>query len=254
MDKSNSSNLQAIAAAITTATILLCLHTSALAITTNSDLPEGDDQDKSINLFEVANQYLEMVTGKLEDEGFRSTFQIGNIDPHFLDRNCAHEVETSLRRPPIQTESNTIFMKCREPSWQIYIPVDIQVFGKAIVSSTNIHKNSIVLPKHLEYKEIQVNKARYGSYSDITKVSGMRAKRTIRKGTILKSSLLQPPRLISRGDEVVIVAKNSQIAIRMKGKALSEGVLGEQIDVENLSSKRIIRAQVIEKGKVSVIL
>jgi flagella basal body P-ring formation protein FlgA len=209
---------------------------------------------KEENLGDIAEKYLEQLTQTLKAKGYRSSYQIGNIDPHFLQRECADKVKPALRRPVIQTESNTIYMKCNDPSWQIYIPVDIKLFGNAVVAASNIHKNSSIQEDQLRYSEIQLNKTRYGSYTDVSEVIGMRAKRTIRKDSVLKSSHLQPPMLVARGDEVIIVASNDQIAIRMKGKALSEGVFGEQISVKNLSSKRVIRARVVEKGKVSVIL
>jgi flagella basal body P-ring formation protein FlgA len=80
----------------------------------------------------------------------------------------------------------------------------------------------------------------------------MKLKRNVKADRIVTPSILVAPSIINKGDEVLIVAKNRSIRIEMKGEALRNGVHGQQIPVKNLKSKRIIKAQVLSQGMVTV--
>lgn len=188
------------------------------------------------------------------EKGFRVEYEIGKLSPSLNLSKCSHTIEYSLKRDIFRSASNTIDVSCTAPRWQIFIPSEIEVYGKAVAAATSIRKNAKIRASDMHLVERQVNSNRYGSYADLEQVVGMIAKRTIRQGSIVKPSHLRPPMVIARGDEVLIQAKSGPIAIQMKGEALSAGVVGEQISVKNVSSNRIIRAQVIEKGRVSVLL
>ncbi|MNI79624.1 flagellar basal body P-ring biosynthesis protein FlgA [compost metagenome] len=63
---------------------------------------------------------------------------------------------------------------------------------------------------------------------------------------------LEQAEVISKGDQVVIIARSGTLSVRMPGEALSNGGMREQIRVKNLNSKRVIKAQVIAPGQVEV--
>jgi flagella basal body P-ring formation protein FlgA len=64
--------------------------------------------------------------------------------------------------------------------------------------------------------------------------------------------MLKQPVVIKRGDQTVITAGSGGLRVRMTGKALEDGVLGEQIRVQNLSSKRTIQGEVQPDGSVLI--
>ena len=51
---------------------------------------------------------------------------------------------------------------------------------------------------------------------------------------------------------MVISARSGTIQVRMPGEALSNGTLGQQIQVRNLGSRRVIKARVVGQGQVEV--
>jgi flagella basal body P-ring formation protein FlgA len=55
---------------------------------------------------------------------------------------------------------------------------------------------------------------------------------------------------VKKGNQVVILAQIGTLQVRMNGKALSNGAVGERIKVENNSSNRRIEATVIASGVV----
>ncbi|WP_262163245.1 flagellar basal body P-ring formation chaperone FlgA, partial [Escherichia coli] len=65
---------------------------------------------------------------------------------------------------------------------------------------------------------------------------------------ILLSTHLQIAEVIRRGDQVVISARGASVSVRMPGEALTDGAPGEQINVRNLRSQRVVRARVVGPG------
>jgi flagellar basal body P-ring formation protein FlgA len=60
------------------------------------------------------------------------------------------------------------------------------------------------------------------------------------------------PRLIKRGDKIIISTMQPAFSIRMNGIAMMDGTKGQLIRVKNENSGRIISATVIEPGLVSI--
>ncbi|KZY73804.1 hypothetical protein A3737_26150, partial [Oleiphilus sp. HI0065] len=212
------------------------------------------DTLKTDQLRQMTEEFVRSELLPLAEKQHRYDFLIGNIPPKLKFSDCDSEIVFSIRRRIYQSPNNTIELKCSSPSWQLFVPLTIDIYGDVVVAATSIPKNTLIQPRHLELKEQQLNVTRYAHYDEIDLVTGMLSKRTIKQGSAITPSRLQAPNLISRGDQVIISAKSNIIAIQMKGEALNSGALGEQISVKNLSSDRIIRAQVVERGRVAVLM
>ncbi len=78
------------------------------------------------------------------------------------------------------------------------------------------------------------------------------AKRSCRVDTILMKNYLAEPKLVHRNDQVTIEVFAGSIHVQTLGKAQSDGVKGEWIWVENLSSGKKVKAQVIDVGLVRI--
>lgn len=69
---------------------------------------------------------------------------------------------------------------------------------------------------------------------------------------MITHSLLQKPWLVRKGEQILIQAINGNIKITMAAVALADGALNETIKVRNLTSKRVVDAQVVDVRKVTV--
>jgi len=106
----------------------------------------------------------------------------------------------------------------------------------------------------LDEEDQIINKGRHRGFSSVDKVIGMIAKRTIRNNMVISVNQLKAPSLIKRGDSVVITAANSSMSVSMNGTALMDGMLGQQISIQNTQSKRTIKGRVTDRGHVLVAL
>jgi flagella basal body P-ring formation protein FlgA len=207
------------------------------------------------NLSTQLLEYLKEQQSKIAESGYRSDFDIGNIDPRFNEKVCSVPLEFSLNRSPLTQANLTVLAECKDQTpWKIYITSKFNVYGDVVYASNSIPRSHSIQKQDLEIKEIAINQHYYAHFSSIDEVIGMIAKRSIRQGSPIQANLLQAPKLVKRGDEVVIVASTQGIMIKMRGTAMQDGELGQQISVKNNQSERIVKARVSDSGLVSVTL
>ncbi len=84
-------------------------------------------------------------------------------------------------------------------------------------------------------------------------LNGLQASRTIREGTTLTESLVQPEQVVDRGDRVTIVYDNGSLFITALGEAREPGSRGQVIRVRNISTKKTIYAEVQDDQSVKVV-
>lgn len=234
--------------------LLTTLKFSVLALLNMQANADLATELRASELRSLAHSFISAKLLPLAEKKHRYDLKIGNLSPSLRLRQCDNRIEFDLKRDAYQSPNNTIEAQCASPSWKLYIPITIDIYGPIVVAKTSIPKSTLIRKHHLELKEQQINLTRYANYNAIDLVQGMRAKRNIRQGAVISPSNLEAPMLVARGDQVIISAESEVIAIQMKGEALNSGALGEQISVKNLSSDRVIRARVTERGKVSVLL
>lgn len=211
--------------------------------------------DAKLTLSDQLAVFLTTTQQEIAENGFRSEFEVGNIDPRFNKKPCNLPLRFSLNRSPMIQSNITVLSECKDDTpWKLYITAKFNVFGKVVYSANAIPKGRTIQASDLELKEEIINKNYYASFNNTKDILGMIAKRTIRHGSVIQANTLQAPKLVKRGDDVVIMASTQGIMIRMRGTAMQDGELGQQISVKNNQSERVVKARVSDTGLVNVIL
>lgn len=199
------------------------------------------------------NTFLNLHKAILTEKGFRSEVKIGKIAPHFVDRSCSTPISFEFAREPLENAHTTVLTQCNDTSsWKLYLKVDFKVFAPRVIARNGVARGAIIELDDLDTQEQQINKHGQQGFDALEDVAGMIAKRSIRSARLITPDLIIPPMLVERGDEVLIIASNDRISIKMKGTALNKGRKGQQISVRNAQSKRVINAYIQDKGLVSV--
>jgi len=201
------------------------------------------------------NSFLQNHSQTLAERGFRSEYTVGNIDPRFNSKPCTSDIKFTFNKAPISQNNVTIKAACKaKKAWKLYISVEFNIFGPVIVAKRPIPRGQLLNKEMLDKQEQLINRSHHVSYSSKKNILGMIAKRSIRAGSIIQANFIAAPKLVKRGDSVMIVASNDAISVKMKGTALMDGSLGQQISVKNDKSKRIIKATVSKNGLVNILL
>jgi flagella basal body P-ring formation protein FlgA len=88
--------------------------------------------------------------------------------------------------------------------------------------------------------------------TDPQDVIGKRTRQTINSKAVLRTDLIELPPIIKRGDVVTIVLESKGLRITARGKAKRRGGLGDRIPVENIDSKKILYAQIVDSHTVKL--
>lgn len=209
----------------------------------------------STDLSQKIDAYLEQYAATMTAKGYRVESEAGNIDPRLSEQSCNEELAIAFKRDPLRQSRTTIEVQCTgDTPWKLYVSANVEIFGAAIVAASPIARGAIISTADLTLAETQVNAGRADIITDSAHVEGMIARRSIPAGQHLSSRVLKAPELVDRGDQVIIVAQGSAVAIKTQGTALSSGSLGQQISVRNNRSERVIRARVVDRGRVAITL
>lgn len=201
---------------------------------------------------EVYQQALELVKQKTDQKVFNAEIEVRKLSDRVQLARCKTPVSLE------DTSSDKIFGRmtlqatCDDPSWKIYITVNVEGDLPAVITTKAILKQAVINKEDVELVYLPYRSVRKGTLIQIESAIGMRAKRGIAANSMLTVQQLQPPYLVFKGNRVKIITQIGSIQVRSIGKALESGTLNQQITVENLSSEKEIKGTVIAPNTVSV--
>ena len=129
---------------------------------------------------------------------------------------------------------------------------DLQLYDQVLCTTRRLSRHEVLTPDDI--KTVRQNITMLGSdlLSSPEEAVGKRLTTSLRAGTVLRSSHLDEPPLIHRGDLVTIVARGQQLRATVPGEARGSGARGELIRVKNLMSRKELYAKVVSSGTVEV--
>jgi flagella basal body P-ring formation protein FlgA len=128
----------------------------------------------------------------------------------------------------------------------------VDVFDKVVCATRSLSRGTILEPKDFTLRRINVSKIpdNYLTLADMA--VGMRLKQNLGANGFFRANMLEKPPLVNRGDNVVLVARKGNIRIIATGVADQEGGLGDQIQVNNLTTNRTVLGRVSGPKTVDV--
>ncbi len=184
-------------------------------------------------------------------------YQLKSISSGFIDnrlqfRQCEQELTAFVSGQFRLNSRMTIGVRCRQPFWQVYIPIKLEILAPVVVARTTILKGETLRADQLEVVMEKLSGSHQRLFRTLKEVAGKQARRTIRANQPITSGYLQPAYIVKRRQEVLIVAKNKYLQVKMKGIALKNGQYNDLIKVRNKRSNKIIEARVSGQGEVRV--
>nr|WP_278165700.1 flagellar basal body P-ring formation chaperone FlgA [Hydrogenovibrio sp. 3SP14C1] len=146
----------------------------------------------------------------------------------------------------------TLRLVCPAPEWKVYVTATVEGDVPVVMTTKAILKQAVINKDDVKLELVPYQKTKTGALIDIESAIGMRAKRGISPNSILTVRQLQPPYLVLEDNNVTIITYIGNIKVESVGKALKDGVKNQQVPVENLSSKKIVKGIVIAPNTVLV--
>jgi flagella basal body P-ring formation protein FlgA len=175
------------------------------------------------------------------------------LDSQLKLPECTEPLEAFTTTNSIKAGRMAIGVRCNaEKKWSIFTSAVIKVYETVIVLSRPVQRGEIITRQHLTIEKRDISKLRGDFVTQAEQVENKQAARQMPTGAILGLKSFIEPKLIKRGDKIIISAIQPAFAIRMNGVAMMDGTKGQFIRIKNENSGRIINATVIEPGLVSV--
>ncbi|NBX77347.1 MAG: flagella basal body P-ring formation protein FlgA [Proteobacteria bacterium] len=134
-------------------------------------------------------------------------------------------------------------------------------FGTAIVkveepvaiTTKNVNPGEALDEEVIRFESREVSRfSKNGIFTQPSELENKIARTFIRSGSIVSPTQVETPSEIKRGEMVDLLFENRQLSITARMKALDNGRTGQWIRVENQNNKRVVRAKVIDQGRVAL--
>lgn len=123
---------------------------------------------------------------------------------------------------------------------------DVPVLANRIMRGETITESDI---KWVSLSEARLSRT---AITDLDKLVGMAAKRSIQAGKTISENDVQRPLLVNRGQIVTMLLTTPSMQLSAKGRALQAGSAGDVIRISNSQTSTVIDAVVTGSGRVRV--
>lgn len=185
--------------------------------------------------------------------GLRFTQKVFALPADLPQRACPQplQVETEQQPSSVLGRKRVRLTCVGQPDSSITVTAQATVFIRAVVATQILEREEPITGAMLAVREVSLGKQDQAYFNRINQVEGLSAKRRIRADQALTQEMLTSPWLVRRGERVVMQARHGAIQANTEGEALADGRKGDVIRVKNVTSGKVIEAQVTGIGVVS---
>lgn len=184
----------------------------------------------------------------------KAQIRLPNFDSRLRLPTCDGELQVTDTGGGLQRGRLMLRVACAEGSqWARYVPVTVEYQEQVYRFRRNLEKGHVVAMHDLEAVWVAGHSMPPGRV--LTKpepVIGLELQRAVAAGSWVSAGMVSEKALITKGQEVAIVARGRGMVIRMDGLALASGRLDELIKVRNISSGKDLEARVRSASEVEV--
>ena len=182
-----------------------------------------------------------------------SEFTLGHLDPRLRLADCDAALAMRFSHEPPSAGPNAVEVRCtgRRP-WSLYVTVAIAHYAQVVVATHAVSRGAVISAADVVLARRRISDTRMDYLTATATAVGRVVARSLAVEQILNAANVVPPRLVKRGDQVIVASVGGAISVRVKGQALGDGALGDRVSVRNLSSKRVVEGVVNAEGMVVV--
>lgn len=193
------------------------------------------------------------VLGDIRSSGGKNSVTASQLDRRLKLATCSQPLETFLPNGRKSESRWTVGVRCSgKKEWTLYVSVRVSTFKHVLIATRELPKGTTLTASDLKTEERDIARLHRGYLEQAEQAVGKVLKRTLHQGDVVAPTRIVSPDTIKRGSQVTILASVGSIRVRMNGKALGKGTVGDRIKVLNESSRRKIDATIIAPGIVEV--
>ena len=166
---------------------------------------------------------------------------VNRLDSRLKLGKCSVPLEAYSHANHLEAGTLSIGVRCHgKPSWSLFNSAKLTFYQQVLTLKQSLKRNTIIRAEHIIIEKQATNQLRRGYFTDYQQVANKLTTRHLHVGTVLNPTHLTTQKLIKKGEQVTILASSPAFSIKMPGRALMDGSLGEQIRIKNSKTKKII--------------
>ena len=163
--------------------------------------------------------------------------------------------------------AQTVRVRCTQPAWQLFVrvstplptavkaapasPPEPPAMRQVLVAAEALQRGMSVGPGQVRLQEVEAQGLGPNVLLQLADVQFAEMARDVRPGTPLNRQDLRPTLLVKRGQIVMLsVGQSAGFQISARVEALQDGRFGEQIQLKNRESGRLLSGQVMGPNRV----
>ncbi len=196
-----------------------------------------------------------VVLERLADAPGQVTARAEELDPRLQMPACDAPLSASLPARTQLSSRLTAEVRCNGArQWRLFVPVKITVRQSVVVAALPLERGKVLAPGDVLLAERELGAISGGYLTSVEAVAGQVLRRAVPAGAALAPALLEAPVLVRRGQAVTLQARSGVLTVQAPAVARGDGALGQVIEVQNISSKKIMQAIVRNEKTVEVYL
>lgn len=198
-------------------------------------------------------QHLAQEAARIERGDVRVLVEVGALDPRLKLAPCTR-VTPYLPQGARLWGASRVGVRCDDGArWNVYLPVRVKVFAKAVTVSRPLSAGTVLEPAHLALAEIDLAAEPGTAVRGEAEAIGRALSRPLRAGQALRRTDLRPRQWFAAGDTVRIVMRGTGYAVVSEGQALGPGLEGQSARVRT-EAGRIVSGRTSGLRQVEVAL
>ena len=176
----------------------------------------------------------------------------GQLDPRLRLAPC-QQIDAYL--PPGSTPwgRTRVGLRCVSGpvAWNVYLPVTVKVWRKAIVSTTALPAGTALSASDLQLAEVDVAGSSSPVYTETSRLLGRRLINPVGPGLPVRGDNLRVRQWFAAGDKVTLVYKGDGFEASTDGQAINSGLEGQSVRVR-VGSGQVITGMPTGENRVEV--
>jgi flagella basal body P-ring formation protein FlgA len=155
-----------------------------------------------------------------------------------------HTSEEALRQSYI-----SVRVSCQNNDWYLFTSGQVSRTKDIVVTYGAVSPGTVLTSSNLKMASVDIKRLRYTTFTNIETLVGARIKRRATNGQAIQANMLC---FVCKGDRITISAEIGKMKVKTAGIAQQDGVVGDNIQVLNASSKKTVIARVASVEKVVI--
>ena len=183
-----------------------------------------------------------------------ATIAVGELDNRLRLAHCP-PMELSASLPPgmqLQARS-TVGVTCAGPlHWTVYVPVTVESKINVLVLAHAVARDTRLTAADVTVETRRTPGPGTAYLSAPAELAGRAVRRPLAAGSVLAVDMFTADLIVRRGQQVTLLSSGGDIEVRAVGRAMADAPAGARIQVQNLSSMRVVEGVVESADLVRV--